>query len=180
VHGHHEDEGDQESHGASDDHEEAVEDRLEVREFGGWFRLAPLPSESPKMPEQVAKVRRWREQNPYMAKANHLWNRYHLLPKDITRMRAEQGGKCRLCRCELPDRFAIDHDHRCCSGRRSCGKCIRGLLCKRCNVLVGYLESTPKKLLSRALAYSRIRSRLTLHSRKPLPLDELPTNTAIS
>lgn len=30
--------------------------------------------------------------------------------------------------------FAVDHDHRCCSGQDSCGQCIRGIICRDCNM----------------------------------------------
>lgn len=47
---------------------------------------------------------------------------------------ARQGGVCAICRRRpTKNRLSVDHDHRCCPGRRSCGKCIRGLLCKECN-----------------------------------------------
>ena len=39
----------------------------------------------------------------------------------------------------------IDHDHNCCP-KRSCGKCVRALLCRQCNRLVGVIESSPHLL----------------------------------
>lgn len=33
--------------------------------------------------------------------------------------------------------FHLDHDHNCCPGTTSCGKCIRGILCERCNHCLG-------------------------------------------
>jgi hypothetical protein len=50
---------------------------------------------------------------------------------------------------------AIDHDHACCPGARSCGRCVRGVLCVRCNTLVGYYENTGTDTLARIRHYLR-------------------------
>jgi hypothetical protein len=57
-----------------------------------------------------------------------------------------QGNACGMCRKPFGDqRVSIDHDHACCPAAPRgqpgcCGKCVRGLLCFRCNTALGYIE----------------------------------------
>lgn len=67
---------------------------------------------------------------------------------------ASQGGACGSChRPPSPGaRLHVDHDHSCCpAGARSCGKCIRGLLCRTCNTGLGMFYDDPDRLLSAAI-----------------------------
>lgn len=47
----------------------------------------------------------------------------------------KNGSVCAICGQRGPT--AIDHDHACCPGDRSCGKCVRGILCINCNHAIG-------------------------------------------
>lgn len=80
----------------------------------------------------------------------HLKRKFNITLAQYRALEVEQGGVCRLCRA--PEvvksrrngqllRLAVDHDHRCCPSGGACGKCIRGLLCWRCNSVVGMAES---------------------------------------
>lgn len=68
-----------------------------------------------------------------------------------------QGGAC-LCgkRFDMhggrKTTYFIDHNHSCCPGDKSCGDCIRGLLCGNCNVALGHAGDDPV-LLSRMADY---------------------------
>jgi len=72
-----------------------------------------------------------------------LLNKFHTTEAWYEAKLAEQGNHCALCpreREENGNRLAIDHNHKCCAKSGSCGKCLRGILCRRCNVRLGHLD----------------------------------------
>lgn len=47
---------------------------------------------------------------------------------------------CDICGSS-PEKLAIDHDHACCpESSQSCGNCIRGVLCLKCNSILGMVN----------------------------------------
>ena len=71
----------------------------------------------------------------------------------------QQGEKCWICQDLFLDRRRayIDHDHSCCSSKRSsCGKCVRGLLCVKCNTALSYFRDDIE-IFKRAIQYLRQR-----------------------
>lgn len=69
---------------------------------------------------------------------------FNLTFADYDALLASQGGVCASCGTPPKDgpygALAVDHDHACCDYDGSCGHCVRGLLCARCNTLAAVLE----------------------------------------
>ena len=88
--------------------------------------------------------------------------RHGLDPQDIAGMVEEQGG-CAICQTEEPGRngWQVDHDHACCavgpSGGKTCGKCLRGVLCSRCNTMLGMSKDNPSTLRRGASYLERVK-----------------------
>jgi hypothetical protein len=84
--------------------------------------------------------------------------KYGLTIEEYERKLLSQSSACAICRSKDPGngvRFAVDHDHRCCAERKhSCGKCVRGLLCARCNQALERIENAPI-WLEQAASYLR-------------------------
>jgi hypothetical protein len=82
--------------------------------------------------------------------------RYGLSIEQYEELLRKQNGVCAICGKpeSTKKRLSIDHDHSCCPGLKSCGKCIRGLLCFRCNAGLGNLDDSIRRL-ERALKYLR-------------------------
>ena len=46
--------------------------------------------------------------------------------------------------CGATEKLCVDHDHGCCPGMLSCGKCVLGYLCWRCNSAEGQLVTSER------------------------------------
>ena len=103
--------------------------------------------------------RAWRKkQGPQYRRDKTQWELYRMRWGDYENMLAEQGGACAICRKPL-DKMSrqthTDHKHGCDhpgKGRKSSRGCVRGILCHRCNMLVGWIE-TEQRLLGDSLVY---------------------------
>lgn len=110
-----------------------------------------------------ARSRHWAVEHPEITalKLRKSWlKRYNLTPEEYDSLLAAQGGICAICKIDKPGgkgSFHVDHDHACCPEKeRSCGKCIRGLLCNNCN---RNLAGQNPEILRRAADYIEIRSK---------------------
>ena len=94
-----------------------------------------------------------RHSTPERRRRNHLWSTHRITLEGFDDLYVAQDGRCAICWKEQERRqLAVDHDHACCSGRRSCGACIRGLLCDNCNRGLGMFADNPD-LLRAAVRY---------------------------
>ena len=114
------------------------------------------------VPKFRENARNWKKVNPERARVSmrnaRLRREYGVSQQRYEEMLAGQGGRCAICRTDEPGItrnkdlkiFRIDHDHNCCPGKRSCGACVRGLLCNRCNSGIGMLNDDPDVVMAAA------------------------------
>src|SRR5262245_50008280 len=76
--------------------------------------------------------------------SGELRRRYGLSPAEYAALLAKQGGACAICRKRSKGRLCVDHCHL--TGT------VRGLLCRKCNTALGYLNDDQASLVA-ALAY---------------------------
>jgi hypothetical protein len=106
---------------------------------------------------------RIRENNPSSNRRRTLKYTHSITPVIYDALLSKQGGVCAICKqiCKTGKRLAVDHDHLCCPSRRSCGKCIRGLICGNCNKGIGNLQDSPA-VLRAAADYIEAHKKVTL------------------
>lgn len=87
---------------------------------------------NPRTPEQAEQIKN----------RMRLW-RYGLTKEKYDSLMAEQNNACAVCKIPFSNEVKpnVDHDHKCCVGNRTCGLCVRGLLCSGCNAFAGMIET---------------------------------------
>lgn len=82
---------------------------------------------------------------------------YGITMAEYDQMFERQGSKCAVCQAsESGGRgWHVDHDHACCPAKSgACGKCVRGILCARCNMTLGLVQDN-ESTLAGMIAYLR-------------------------
>ena len=99
----------------------------------------------PHQKPQTSEYQRW----------NLIWVRYRMRQADWEKMFQDQSERC-VFGCTEPGAggWVVDHDHRCCDGRKSCGKCVRGILCQPHNKAMHYVDRFADQM-GDMLKYSR-------------------------
>jgi len=105
----------------------------------------------------VARAIKYNKDNPEKRKVHHRnseWKRMGITVdgslfnyNDFNRMYIEQDGKCKICKIhqsELTKSLSVDHNH-------STGE-ARGLLCQKCNTLLGMAKDN-LEILKSAIQY---------------------------
>lgn len=72
----------------------------------------------------------------------HILETYSITAEQYAAIKDAQGGKCAICRRATGAKrnLAVDHDHLCCKGSTSCGRCVRSILCQPCNRLLAHIR----------------------------------------
>ena len=112
-------------------------ERLNAEDRARW----PERREKQNARKQQLRLTRPKEEQQRLDSEHQFRKRYRKSIAWYDEKLAAQNNHCALCSA-IPHkkRLHIDHNHACCEGINSCGDCVRGLLCSRCNMAVGFLE----------------------------------------
>jgi hypothetical protein len=113
--------------------------------------------------ERISRDPVLRNEKALSMREGHLKRKYGMTLECYESMLARQNGCCKICGMRAEDEvqtdrggyrraFAVDHDHACCPGSISCGKCVRGLLCAMCNTGLGAFRDN-QAVLTAAIQY---------------------------
>lgn len=89
------------------------------------------------------------EKDPEKSRWDTIHKKYKLTKQMYLDLLEQQNGVCAICKLP-PNRnyLSVDHDHNCCDGIKTCGNCVRGLLCASCNSFLGRVKDNSDSLIA--------------------------------
>jgi hypothetical protein len=121
-----------------------------------------------KNPGRASAISRaWQLRHPEQFKAQVYRNRFKI---DFAALWDAQKGLCACCDKPMlregkdPTSVVADHDSACCPGKKSCGRCVRGLIHRNCNLVLGYAKDDIEVLRSAANYLERWGCRFSVDS----------------
>ena len=111
------------------------ENKIKKQEYDRGYRK----ENRPKLNE---RSKQFRDDNPEYIRDQWLRRTFNKTLIEWNATFELQGHACLVCEKQKTDNsgWHTDHDHSCCSGTRSCGKCVRGILCGPCNKGLGHFN----------------------------------------
>ena len=111
----------------------------------------PAPHSGRRCTTHDREVRRARKAARH---GSYVQKTYGLGEHDYGTMYEAQNGTCAICQRAngATRKLSVDHDHKCCNGPVSCGYCVRGLLCRPCNDMLGHARDD-WQMFARAIRY---------------------------
>lgn len=94
--------------------------------------------------KRIAETKAWLKVNPTFMKSWRLQKLYGITFEDYKQMMSAQKSKCKICKQTSDSPLHVDHNHKTTK--------IRGLLCRRCNTLLG-LAFDKIRILRSAILY---------------------------
>lgn len=110
---------------------------------------------APKLPECTRSgcSNPVRNSNGLCGSCNKSRWRYGLDAPTFLQMWLPENRACSNPNCNATTNLHIDHDHSCCETgwhekktKVSCGKCVRGWLCRSCNTSLGLMQEDPRRI----------------------------------
>ena len=105
------------------------------------------------------QMRTHRKENPDIYRQYEYKKKYKIDLDVYNKVLNEQGGVCFICKGTWVKVLVVDHDHDCCPGEKTCGKCLRALLCGNCNAGLGWFKHDIKVMESAIKYMQEVRGR---------------------
>jgi hypothetical protein len=104
------------------------------------------------------RTMRHQKENPEMFRQRvrkYAISKYGITLEKYKEILINQNNACAICKRHkslFTKELHVDHNHSCCQGKTSCGKCVRGILCPECNMMIG-LSKDSVETLKHAIIY---------------------------